>query len=247
MDAGRYARSRPRIHATAIERFRSFAGIKAPVSVALDVGCGTGQSTVALAEIAERIIGIDPSVDMLKHAVQHPRVEYQQSAAERIPFDDSQFDLITAAQAYHWFEHDAFLAESYRLLRAPRWLLVYTSWFTGEMKGDSTFADWFRSCYLSRYPSPPRRRASITAELTEKHGLVFRGEDEFSNEVEMTSRRFTDYQLSTTNVIAAVRRGEVSFDDAYRWIHSSLLPFFSGKRERAFLFSGKIWYVEKVS
>lgn len=247
MDARRYARARPNIHRTAVERFRRFAQIDKPLSLALDVGCGTGQSTVALIDVAKHVIGIDPSVDMLEHAVPHPNVEYLQSAAEHTPFCGSQFDLITVAQAFHWFDHDAFLAESNRLLRVPGWLLVYTSWFTGEMKGEPGFSVWFKGEYLCRYPTPPRDRTPITKELARKHGLVFRGEDEFSNEVSMTIGRFTDYQLSTTNIIAAVNRGTDSFDDAARWIRASLEPFLSGRRERIFLFSGRMWYLKKAT
>jgi SAM-dependent methyltransferase len=247
MDARRYAKARPNIHPTAVDRFRQFARIDAPLSLALDVGCGTGQSTVALTRVAERVIGIDPSADMLKAATRHPKVEYLQSAAERTSFADGQFDLITAAQAFHWFDHDAFLAECYRLLRVPGWLVVYTSWFTGEMKGEPTFSDWFNDEYLGRYPTPPRDRTPITEELARKHSLVLRGEEEFFNEVGMTIQRFTDYQLSTTNVIAAVREGTDSFEDTARWIRESLKTFFSGGRERIFLFTGKIWYLEKAA
>jgi len=247
MDARRYARARPNIHPTAIERFKSFAQIDAPFSLALDVGCGTGQSTVVLTKIARRVIGIDPSVEMLKHATPHQNVEYQKSTAEDTPFPDNQFDLISAAQAFHWFDQEAFLAESYRLLRVPGWLLVYTSWFTGEMKGQPTFADWFRREYLSRYPTPPRNRTPVTEELARKHGFIFRGEEDFTNEVGMTIDRFTDYQLSTTNIIAAVKLETESFDRAAGWIHASLEPFFADEGERVFLFSGKIWYLEKAA
>jgi SAM-dependent methyltransferase len=245
MDAARYAKARPDIHRTAVERFLGLAEIEPPLSLALDVGCGTGQSTIVLAKIAKRVIGIDPSLDMLSHAAQHPNVEYRQSAAEKTPFCDARFDLITAAQAYHWFNHGAFLSESYRVLRVPGWLLVYTSWFTGEMKDEPTFSDWFKGEYLRRYPAPPRDRTPITEELAERHGFVFRGEDEFSNQVGMTIDRFTDYQLSTTNVIAAVREGEERFDDAARWLLASLGPYFPDECERVFLFSGKMWCLAK--
>ncbi len=216
IDAKRYTRARPYIHSTAIEKFRSFAGIESPFPRALDVGGGTGQSTVALAEIATSIIGVDPSADMLAHALPHANVEYQQSTAEAIALEDGQLDLITAAQAFHWFDHDAFLAESNRLLRMSGWLVIYTSWFTSEMGEDPTFADWFKNEYLSRYPTPPRNRNPITADLAEAHGFAFRGEDEFSDKLSMTIDRFTDYMLSTTNIIAAVERGDELFDAADR-------------------------------
>jgi SAM-dependent methyltransferase len=247
MDAKRYSRARPRIHPTAIERFRAIAGRAAPFDLALDVGCGTGQSTVVLTEIAKRVIGVDPSADMLAHAERHPNVEYVRSAAEHTPFPDGRFDLISAAQAYHWFDHDAFLAESHRLLQVPGWLVVYTSWFTGEIRGEPAFGDWFRGEYLSRYPTPPRNRAPITEDLARTHGFDFHGEDEFRNEVAMTIERFADYQLSTTNVISAVERGAESFDGAGRWIRDSMGRFFAGEHERVFRFSGKMWCLEKAA
>ena len=245
MDAERYAKARPNIHPTAVERFRRFAQINVPLPLALDVGCGTGQSTVALAEVAERVIGIDPSADMLKAAERHPKVQYRQSSAEQTPFPEGNFDLITVAQAFHWLDHDAFLAEAHRLLRVPGWLVVYTSWFTGEMKGEPAFSGWFKGEYLSRYPTPPRHRTPITKERAGRQGLVLRGEDEFSDEIGMTIQRFTDYQLSTTNVIAAVKQDKAGFDDAARWIRASLKPFFADRREKTFLFTGKIWYLQK--
>jgi SAM-dependent methyltransferase len=247
MDGARYARARPNIHRTAIDRFRRFAQIDAPFALALDVGCGTGQSTIALTQIARRVIGIDPSPDMLKHATRHPKVEYRQAAAEDIPFGDGLFDLITTAQAYHWFDHAVFLAEACRLLGTPGWLLVYTSWFTGEMKGEPAFADWFKGPYLSRYPTPPRDRTPITEELAGRHGFLFRAEEQFSNEIGMTMVRFTDYQLSTTNIIASVKNGTDSFENAEWWMHASLKPWFVEEHTRTFLFSGKLWYLEKIA
>jgi ubiquinone/menaquinone biosynthesis C-methylase UbiE len=246
MDGERYARSRPYIHPTAVARFRAFAQIEAPLSRALDVACGTGQSTVLLTEIAERVIGIDPSADMLHHAMQHPRVAYLQSVAEQTPFSDGKFDLITVAQAFHWFHHETFLDEACRLLRVPGWVLIYTSWFTGKIKDEPAFSDWFKGEYLKRYPIPPRNRNPVTEELARRHGLIFRGEEKFSNEVAMTIHRFRDFQLSTTNIIAAVEEARESYEDAARWIQSSLEPFFAETAERTFLFSGKIWHMEKT-
>jgi SAM-dependent methyltransferase len=245
VDAERYSRARPRIHATAIERFRSVACRTGPFDLALDAGCGTGQSSVVLTEIAKRVIGIDPSATMLAHAEEHPGVEYVLSRAEHTPFGGGEFDLITAAQAYHWFDHDAFLEESQRLLRARGWLMIYNNWFTGEMEGEPAFAEWFRGEYLSRYPTPPRNRAPITAGVARKHGFDYQGEDEFDDRVAMTIGRFTEYQQSTTNVIEAVRSGREGIDGAGRWIGASIRRFFAGERERVFLFNGRMWFLRK--
>ncbi|UCF79479.1 MAG: methyltransferase domain-containing protein [Candidatus Eiseniibacteriota bacterium] len=245
MDWARYARSRPNIHPTAVRLFRSFVGSDLRFCLALDVGCGTGQSTVALAEVAERVIGIDSSADMLKHATPWPNVEYRETRAEATPFRDGEFNLVAAGQAYHWFEHGAFLAESHRLLREVGWLLVYTSWFTGEIREEPAFRDWFEKEHLGRYPTPPRDRTPLSEELARKHGFELRGQEEFLNELGMTLEHFTDYQLSTTNIIAAVREGTESFDNAERWLRDSLRPFFEGSPEKPFLFNGRTWYAQK--
>ncbi|MGA0615374.1 class I SAM-dependent methyltransferase [Paracoccus sp. KR1-242] len=82
---------------------------------ALDVGCGTGQLTVQLAEHFDEVIGLDPSAEQVENATRHPRVTYLRSAAEDIPLGDHGADLIAAAQAAHWFDRPAFYAQARRL------------------------------------------------------------------------------------------------------------------------------------
>ena len=84
--AERYARSRPYFHPLVIERIRAFLGLKRPLPVAVDVACGTGQSALALTEIAESVIATDLSPSMLAHAPAHERIRYVQavSFAQRI-------------------------------------------------------------------------------------------------------------------------------------------------------------------
>ncbi|XP_057709378.1 putative methyltransferase DDB_G0268948 [Corythoichthys intestinalis] len=102
-----------------------------PLSVALDVGCGSGQGTVLLAKHFESVVGTDVSPAQLEVAMQHakePNVTYRQCVAEELPFADSSVDLITAMLAFHWFDRPRFLQEVYRVLK-PRGcvaLLNYT-------------------------------------------------------------------------------------------------------------------------
>jgi predicted TPR repeat methyltransferase len=63
--AERYAKGRPNIHADVIRRVAEKLKITSPLRNALDIGCGTGLSTVALLPIAGNIFGLDPSADML--------------------------------------------------------------------------------------------------------------------------------------------------------------------------------------
>ena len=244
--AVRYATARPDIHGTALSKFVALSRIEIPVSKALDVGCGTGQSALALADLAVDVVAMDPSESMLAQCKSRPNIEYKLAAAEDIPANEETFDLITVAQAFHWLNQDAFLAEAQRVLRDGGWLVIYGAWFTAEMKENSDFAKWFKERYLSRFPTPPRNKTPINDAWAREYGFSVRGEEGFSVEAPMTVDRFTDYELSTTNVIAAVEEQRGMFKEAEKWIADSIEPFFDGEKERTFLFSGKSSYLQKA-
>lgn len=105
--AGRYARVRPRYHAEFARRLSSFAGVDRFAKI-LDVGCGTGHSSIALAEIAEQVIAIDPSPSMLGEALPKSNVGYKVGSAEHLQFAAGEFDLIAAGSSLHWFDQERF-------------------------------------------------------------------------------------------------------------------------------------------
>lgn len=245
MTAERYAAARPDVHPVALSNFAAFAQLRVPIPLSLDVGCGTGQSSRAVAELADRVIGIDPSPSMLAAAVSVPNLVYACAKAEALPFRAGVFDLVVAAQAFHWFDQKAFLDEACRTLTNEGWLLIYTSGFTGEMTEDAGFLDWFRTGLLARYPTPPRGRQSVGAKLARRHGFALRGEERYSLEVGMSLGGFTDYQLSTTNLTAAIGDSVERFETAERWIREGLAPFFGEEARRTFVFAGHNWYLRK--
>lgn len=93
--------------------------------LAVDVGAGNGQAAVALAEHYDRVIAIEPSAAQIASAQASPKVTYRQGSAEATGIDDASADLVTAAQAFHWFEHDRFFAEARRIVRAGGLLSVW--------------------------------------------------------------------------------------------------------------------------
>lgn len=82
--------------------------------LAWDAGCGNGQAAVGLADHFERVEASDPSESQIARAWPHPRVRYH-VAAESLPaLVSGSVDLITVAQALHWFDRDLFAAEARR-------------------------------------------------------------------------------------------------------------------------------------
>ncbi|HVZ71294.1 MAG TPA: class I SAM-dependent methyltransferase [Polyangia bacterium] len=109
-----YARFRPTYPAALFDWLASVAPAR---DHAVDVGTGNGQSAVELAERFARVTALDPSQNQLDHATPHARVTYRRAPAEATGVEASGADLVTASQAFHWFDHARFFEEVRRILR----------------------------------------------------------------------------------------------------------------------------------
>jgi len=84
---------------------------------AWDCATGNGQVAGVLADHFQHIEATDLSEAQLANAVPHPRIRYQPARAEHTDFPDNYFDLITVAQAVHWFNIEAYHREVRRVAR----------------------------------------------------------------------------------------------------------------------------------
>ena len=225
--AKRYANARPFFHPLAVTRIQEVCCVKGRIDHALDVGCGTGQSTNALLDVADEIVGLDGSLEMLSHAARHPHIRYVEGRAEALPFADESFALLTVALALHWFDGPNFLREARRVLQPGGWLAIYDDGFTGRMVGNGDFTTWNRESYLVRYPTPRRNHLPFSDLDASEHSLTPRALDEFVHEVEFTPTRLVDYLLTQTNVICAVEMGSEDLDSVAQWLLNSVQPFFT--------------------
>ena len=78
-----------------------------------------------LADHFEKVIATDASEAQLLAAQPHPKICYRCAPAESAPIEDETIDLITVAQALHWFNVEAFYQEAHRVLRPDRVLAVW--------------------------------------------------------------------------------------------------------------------------
>ena len=118
--AGQYASFRP---SYPDELFDWLAGISAQRMLAWDCGAGSGQATVALASRFAHVLGTDISAAQLASAPALPNIEYCVTPAEASGLPDHSADLVTIAQAMHWFDLPKFYAEVRRVLK-PRGIIA---------------------------------------------------------------------------------------------------------------------------
>ena len=94
--------------------------------VAWDCGCGSGQATVALAGYFDQVNATDVAPEQIAEAKPHPRVKYYVAPVESSGLRDASVDLVTVAQALHWFDLRGFYAEMRRVARPGALLAVWT-------------------------------------------------------------------------------------------------------------------------
>jgi SAM-dependent methyltransferase len=132
--ASGYARFRPSYPPALVDWVLAESGVR-PADRVADIGCGTGILTRLLAQRGLAVVGIDPNEDMLAEArgAGGP-TEYRRGEAAATGLGDASVELVTVAQAFHWFDADAALAEFHRVLGPGGH--VATIW---NLRGESPF------------------------------------------------------------------------------------------------------------
>ncbi|MFT3662663.1 MAG: class I SAM-dependent methyltransferase [Gordonia sp. (in: high G+C Gram-positive bacteria)] len=149
-----YARHRP---SYPTKLARQLADAAPGRACAVDVGCGTGFLTALLAEYFDEVYGLDPSADQLANASPRPAIEYRVAAAEATGLPDGSVDLITAAQAAHWFDLPAFYDEA-RRIAVDGALLALVTYGVARLEPDlQARFDRFYTDEVGPYWEPERR------------------------------------------------------------------------------------------
>ena len=222
-----YARGRPYHHPRSLARLRALltdGNADADVERALDVACGTGMSTVALAP-------------------PKPTVTYMLGRAERLPFVDGAFDAVTCSSGVHWFDQERFYTELGRVVRPGGWIGLYDHYFM-KMQDVDEFRAWTRALF-DRYPLPPRNMQVGDPRAETPAGFELLGSDLFEDPIEMTREEFADFQLTVSHCVAAAERGTPR-SEIRDWLLASTAPLFADASTRVLQFLGTITCLRRL-
>jgi SAM-dependent methyltransferase len=151
--AAAYAAHRPRYPAALASWF---ASITPAHEKALDCGCGSGQLATLLAEHFATVIATDASAEQIASAQRHPSIDYRVVPAEDSRLPAASVDLLSAAQAAHWFDLPAFFTEAQRVLK-PGSAIALISYAGMEPHGEvEAIVEHFRLRTLEAYWPPER-------------------------------------------------------------------------------------------
>lgn len=124
---------------------------------AWDCGTGNGQVAGELASFFQQVYATDVSINQLSQAVQKPNIHYTRQAAEQTIFPNDHFDLVTVAQAVHWFDFEAFYAEVRRVLKKDAIIAIFGYGLLKSDPGTNKVIGQFYENIIGAYWQPERR------------------------------------------------------------------------------------------
>lgn len=233
-DARRYQKYRPVYQDLPFLKLAQYLDRRIPR--ALDVACGTGHSTRALARIADRVVGCDVSEAMLNEARAVPGTDYLVAPAEVLPFSDSTFELLNITMAFHWTDQARFLTEAHRVVTPGGYLSVDCYGFTGEMIGNPFFKEPNQKFYRAHLPSVARGPTYPDAAQIANHGFIPAQEFPYEHIVPMNLEQFIGFIMTQSNFVAK--------DEPERTVlQHKMEEFYAesfGKEDRGMRFSGTL-------
>lgn len=140
----------------------------------LDVACGTGKSTEPLLRNEIEVVGCDHDPLMIEEAkkqavLKNLPITYVVAEAEKLPFIDSSFDVVTVGTAFHWFVNEKSIAEIKRVLKSNGLFFIYWTLTTKDIpEEDSIPGSFFASYNWERVPMELRDLNYISDFLTKQ-------------------------------------------------------------------------------
>lgn len=115
-----YAKARPDYPKTLFYYLQSKNILDSSMTVA-DIGSGTGIFTVQLSPLVNKLYAVEPNDDMRQKAEDRfhcfPNIVSVNATAEKTSLNESSVDVVTVAQAFHWFDRTVFKKECQRILK----------------------------------------------------------------------------------------------------------------------------------
>lgn len=216
--ACRYNAWRPKVHHIALDWLAACVGQRRFTS-AIDIACGTGDSTAPLTEISGEVLGIDQSESMLNFA-RARGLDVRCLTIDELD-DEFQFDLISTCMAFHWFDAEKALRIYKQISTSNAIWLIYNFYFGGH-RYSTEFNSWLRNDYLREYPTPSRNTVSgvIPKEdpevrlLSESSGII---------DLSLSTEELVGYLTTQSNIEHIVQQG-----GCYESISNSLFAEVSG-------------------
>jgi len=120
--AEHYSAYRPKLHSLIL---KDNLDKQEYFNLGLDIGCGTGNSSIALSKFCKKVVGIDPIDAMLAKAIKDQKVLYRSMPPNLLEFNNNLFDVVTFAGSLYYAKSQRLLDEIVRISLPKAKIIVY--------------------------------------------------------------------------------------------------------------------------
>ncbi len=238
-----YDEGRPSLPEKAMEILQRYTNND--INLIVDIGCGTGNSTKVCTKFADKVIGIEPSEDMLNKAKEkeNEQLSFQKGLGNDTGLNSNIADIVICSQAFHWMEPTSTISEISRILKKGGIFAIID-------------ADWLPVIDLRLEKlNKDLRKLTMNLEKDEDtviypqyqhlNNLINSNEFEFCREIcfdvefEYDKERFKKFILSKSNIQKAIRNNYTPVIDILDNLDATLDEIFNGQTLNA-LFSYKM-------
>ena len=170
----------------------------------LDIGCGTGNYTIALANKGLNFIGVEPSTKMLEIAKsKSEKIDWKIGSAENIPAENESIEnVIATLTIHHWTDLNKAMKEIYRILKPKGKLIIFTS-TPNQMENY-----WLNNYFPKMMEKSIQQMPSIQKIETELVNTGF--------QITETEKYFVTYQLQDFFLYSGKERPEIYLQEKFR-------------------------------
>ena len=201
--AARYDMYRPKVHNTVLDWLSECLG-EIRYRKAIDVACGTGDSTSPLTRISDSVLGIDSSEAMLKYA-RDKNLEVQNLSYNELK-QVNEFDLISTCMAFHWFDPEEAL-QVFKTISTEGAIWVIYNFYFGGHETSKQFNRWLVKDYLTSYPSPPRNKSNYVVPKDDPE-LTLLKQQKGVIQLDFSDEELVGYLTTQSNIEHAVAQGK---------------------------------------
>ncbi|MEI6345897.1 MAG: class I SAM-dependent methyltransferase [bacterium] len=148
----------------------------APGKKILDIACGTGKSTEPMVRSGTEVIGCDHDPLMIAEAIKQAEIKsspikYIVADVEHLPFEDSNFDVVTVGTAFHWFVNEKSVTEIKRVLKEKGLFFIFWTLTTKDVpEEDSIPGSFYKTFNWDKVP-PELRNLDYISNFFKEQGF----------------------------------------------------------------------------
>ncbi len=227
-----YDEGRPKLPQKAIEIIKKY--INRNIELIVDIGCGTGNSTEVCTDFAKRVIGIEPSKDMLNRAKgkENEKLKFKEGLGNDTGLDSNIADIVICSQAFHWMEPTSTIYEISRILKKGGvFAAIDADWLPVIDLRLEKFNKNLRKLTLNlekeetiMYPQSQHLNNLINSDEFEFCREIF-----FDAEYEYDKERFKKFILSKSSIQKAIRSNYTPVMEILENLDDTLDEIFEGK------------------